>query len=268
MKNNFATLEDISTKYNIVLVRKYYEKIEEDILDLFNNGMNDEILKKCKNDKTGIYYHVCAQYFHLKSDDFKHKMYNKKAVELNNCHAMYHKASFHKDISTEEKIKLFKKCIDLYPEYSSSYGELAFLLEKKICSLPFIQRLFYSDFTYTEYGMILLNGVKYGDTFSASLLAEYICYKLFNYAKARYYNKIYKFYGKNDPFIDQKRMEQRYDFLEGEINKKINFSIGYIRKPLILDKEDFYIKHIVDEINVEEKLFDFLKIQKQYITSL
>ena len=121
------TLEDIKPKYGIYFPRNVYGKIDDDIIKLFNNNeIPEDILNKCCIDNTGIYDHVCSQWYdNVIKDHLKHMEFNKKAITKQFPCAMGHRAFFHDDCESDEKINLLKKAYELDPEYDSVLKVLA-----------------------------------------------------------------------------------------------------------------------------------------------
>lgn len=125
---NMNTLEDINKKYRSEFDSFTYKCIEEDMLKIFNNGITNKLINKYENND-GInkskYYHVCSLYYLLviKNKD-KFIEYNKKSIKLKNSDALLLKYKIYNNITTEKKINLLKKIIELDPECGLAYSFL------------------------------------------------------------------------------------------------------------------------------------------------
>lgn len=224
MTEEVSTLEDIRTKYPLYFSREIYEKIEDEIILLFNSTeISTDLLNKCESDTTGIYYHVCAQWwFYKNNNNENHREFNKKARDKKFPRALVHRALFHDDCDSDEIIDLLREAFKLDSTYTIVLGPLS---RELLLKSQFVQN---SDVKLLLEANEYLNiGIERKDPNCLFVIATFSLINK-NFSKARYYNQLSHTFSQLTPYYDPNVCKKQCEELELKINTtKEEYAIKY-----------------------------------------
>ena len=232
-EDKLYTFEDLNLKYSCCFERgKNSNNIikEQEVIDLFNNGISEEFLEKCELDFTGNYYTAAATYHIMVTKNYvkSHKYYTKGAERK--CILAYWDlitlSTFNEKNSdpifimeADLELKYCENVINSGEIYKTMYGYLYIFLAKN-------HGHNITEELQTRMIDSLNKGLKLMDPLCMYLMVNYYL-QTKQIKEARFCLEMSKEWVKIDISIDPIEFNDRIEELTNEINKTEEYMVKY-----------------------------------------